>query len=150
MVKYSQIPRITLLLKCLNVSVLRFCLIKLFPLFSIIFIALSYESPFRAFYFFPFSLFCENCQKSLRKPPKASQAVFAGFSQQSLRDFYGIFRSEAENLLKTAEKLKSSRLWRDFFSRNHVPFRGLQKQKASQAVFGGASWPLKLRVCPRA
>ena len=91
----------------------RFLSNKVISIIFITLIVLSYQGPFRAFYFFLF----DNCQKSLRK---SSQGVFAGFLQQSLRDFYKIIRGEAEKLLKN---------W-------------------SQAVFGGASWPLKLRGCP--
>ena len=114
---------------------------------SIIFIALNYQSPFRAFSFFLF----DNCQKSRVKPSEKAVKVFLrDFSSRVYGIFTGFFDVKLKNCWKPAENLKSSRLWRDFFSRNHVPFRGLQKQKASQAVFGGASWPLKLRVCPRA
>ena len=71
----------------------RFLSNKVISIIFITLIVLSYQGPFRAFYFFLF----DNCQKSLRK---SSQGVFAGFLQQSLRDFYKIIRGEAEKLLK--------------------------------------------------
>ena len=96
---------------------------------SIIFIALNYQnyqSPFRAFSFFLF----DNCQKSRVKPSEKAVKVFLrDFHSRVYGVFTGFFDVKLRTCLKPAEKLKSSRLWRDFFSRNHVPFAVFKNKK---------------------